>query len=129
MPRNDFDRRDESFERRSRPRVVPESIQAAVAGAVTGVIGFDNTLVIARHFDALPPTVVIEVEPAGRRSDAERRRSYARRGTLPLDECGRSDDSTSAEHEHRRCDLRQCRKPDNERDDDDRNRDGDPARA
>ena len=43
----------------------PEGIQAAVAEAVTGVIALDNTLVIGRHFGALPPTVVvIEVEPA-----------------------------------------------------------------
>lgn len=39
-------------------------IQAAVAEAVTGVIAVDNTLIIARHFKALPPeVVVIEFEP------------------------------------------------------------------
>jgi hydrogenase maturation protease len=39
-------------------------IQAAVAEAVTGVISLDNTLVVTRHFAALPAAVVvIEVEP------------------------------------------------------------------
>ncbi len=43
----------------------PEAIQRAVTEAVTGVIALDNTLVVARHFDALPDdVVVIEVEPA-----------------------------------------------------------------
>ncbi len=42
-----------------------EDIQRAVSEAVTGVIALDNTLVVARHFDALPDdVVVIEVEPA-----------------------------------------------------------------
>jgi len=42
-----------------------EEIQRAVTEAVTGVIALDNTLVVARHFDALPDeVVVIEVEPA-----------------------------------------------------------------
>jgi hydrogenase maturation protease len=41
-----------------------EQIQAAIAEAVTGVIAVDNTLVVARHFDVLPPEViVIELEP------------------------------------------------------------------
>ena len=40
------------------------AIQAAVAEAVTGVISLDNTLVVARHFQALPAEViVIEIEP------------------------------------------------------------------
>ena len=41
-----------------------DEIHRAVTEAVTGVIALDNTLVIARHFGALPPdVVVIEVEP------------------------------------------------------------------
>jgi hydrogenase maturation protease len=41
-----------------------DTIQAAVAEAVTGVIALDNTLVIARHFGALPAAaVIVEVEP------------------------------------------------------------------
>ena len=42
-----------------------EEIHRAVTEAVTGVIALDNTLVVARHFEALPDdVVVIEVEPA-----------------------------------------------------------------
>lgn len=42
----------------------PEEIQRAVTEAVTGVIALDNTLVVARHFGALPAqVVVVEVEP------------------------------------------------------------------
>ncbi len=42
-----------------------EDIQRAVAEAVTGVIALDNTLIVARHFGALPDeVVVVEVEPA-----------------------------------------------------------------
>jgi hydrogenase maturation protease len=42
-----------------------DEIQRAVAEGVTGVIALDNTLVVAAHFEALPPeVVVIEVEPA-----------------------------------------------------------------
>ena len=42
-----------------------EEIHRAVTEAVTGVIALDNTLVVARHFEALPDDVaVIEVEPA-----------------------------------------------------------------
>ena len=41
-----------------------EEIQRAVTEAVTGVIALDNTLVVARHFGALPDeVVVVEVEP------------------------------------------------------------------
>jgi hydrogenase maturation protease len=41
-----------------------ESIHEAITEAVTGIISLDNTLVVARHFDALPPTVVVvELEP------------------------------------------------------------------
>ena len=41
-----------------------ESVQAAVADAVTGVIALDNTLVVGRYFGGLPlDTVVIDVEP------------------------------------------------------------------
>jgi hydrogenase maturation protease len=41
-----------------------EEIQRAVTEAVTGVIALDNTLVVTRHFGALPDdVVVIEVEP------------------------------------------------------------------
>ena len=41
-----------------------EEIQRAVTEAVTGVIALDNTLVVTRHFGALPEdVVVIEVEP------------------------------------------------------------------
>jgi hydrogenase maturation protease len=42
-----------------------DEIQRAVTEAVTGVIALDNTLVITRHFGALPDEVfVVEVEPA-----------------------------------------------------------------
>src|SRR5580765_4980635 len=42
-----------------------EAIQRAVTEAVTGVIALDNTLVVSRHFGALPDeVVVVEVEPA-----------------------------------------------------------------
>lgn len=42
----------------------PLGIHEAITEAVTGIISLDNTLVVARHFDALPATVVvIEVEP------------------------------------------------------------------
>lgn len=41
-----------------------ESIQEAVTEAVTGIISLDNTLIVARHFNALPATVVVlELEP------------------------------------------------------------------
>ncbi|MFN2445889.1 MAG: hydrogenase maturation protease [Vicinamibacterales bacterium] len=41
-----------------------ENIQEAVTEAVTGIISLDNTLVVARHFEALPPAVVVlELEP------------------------------------------------------------------
>jgi hydrogenase maturation protease len=42
-----------------------DEIQRAVTEAVTGVIALDNTLVVTRHFGALPEEViVVEVEPA-----------------------------------------------------------------
>lgn len=42
-----------------------EEIQRAVTEAVTGVIALDNTLVVTRHFGALPDeVVVVEIEPA-----------------------------------------------------------------
>ena len=42
----------------------PDRIQDAVAEAITGVISLDNTLVVAGHFRALPPEVlVVEMEP------------------------------------------------------------------
>jgi hydrogenase maturation protease len=42
-----------------------EDVQRAVTEAVTGVIALDNTLVVTRHFGALPDEVlVVEVEPA-----------------------------------------------------------------
>lgn len=42
----------------------PRAIHEAITEAVTGVISLDNTLVVARHFDALPATVVVlDVEP------------------------------------------------------------------
>lgn len=42
-----------------------EEIQRAVTEAVTGVIALDNTLIVTRHFGALPDEViVVEVEPA-----------------------------------------------------------------
>lgn len=41
-----------------------DEIQQAIAEAVTGVIHLDNTLIVARHFGALPDeVVVVEVEP------------------------------------------------------------------
>lgn len=41
-----------------------DSIQTAVTEAVTGVIAMDNTLIVAKHFGALPrDVVVIEVQP------------------------------------------------------------------
>ena len=44
---------------------VDEDIHRAVTEAVTGVIALDNTLVVTRHFGALPDeVVVVEVEPA-----------------------------------------------------------------
>ena len=44
---------------------VEEEIHRAVTEAVTGVIALDNTLVVTRHFGALPDEViVVEVEPA-----------------------------------------------------------------
>ena len=42
----------------------PEAVHEAITEAVTGIISLDNTLVVARHFDALPETVVVlELEP------------------------------------------------------------------
>lgn len=42
----------------------PDEIHRAVCDAVTGVIFIDNTLVVARHFGALPDEVaIVEVEP------------------------------------------------------------------
>jgi hypothetical protein len=42
-----------------------EDVQRAVTEGVTGVIALDNTLVVSRHFEALPADVaIIEVEPA-----------------------------------------------------------------
>ncbi len=42
----------------------PLGIHEAITEAVTGIISLDNTLVVARHFDVLPATVVVlEVEP------------------------------------------------------------------
>lgn len=42
-----------------------EAIHRAVTEAVTGVIALDNTLVVTRHFGALPDdVVVVEIEPA-----------------------------------------------------------------
>ena len=44
---------------------VTDEIHRAVTEAVTGVISLDNTLVVTRHFGALPDdVVVVEVEPA-----------------------------------------------------------------
>jgi hydrogenase maturation protease len=41
-----------------------DDIHDAITEAVTGIISLDNTLVVARHFNALPPTVVVvELEP------------------------------------------------------------------
>lgn len=41
-----------------------DEIQAAVTEGVTGIIALENTLVVAGHFRALPPeVVVVEVEP------------------------------------------------------------------
>lgn len=41
-----------------------EGVQRAVVDAVTGVIYLDNTLVVTRHFRALPAEVIVmEVEP------------------------------------------------------------------
>lgn len=43
----------------------PDDVQARISEAVTGVIGLDNLLIIAQHFDILPGrTTVIEIEPA-----------------------------------------------------------------
>ena len=42
----------------------PDEIHEAITEAVTGIIALDNTLVVARHFEALPATVVVvEIEP------------------------------------------------------------------
>lgn len=44
---------------------VEAEIHRAVTEAVTGVIALDNTLVVTRHFGALPgEVVVVEIEPA-----------------------------------------------------------------
>jgi hydrogenase maturation protease len=44
---------------------VDAEIHRAVTEAVTGVIAVDNTLIVTRHFGALPDeVVVVEVEPA-----------------------------------------------------------------
>jgi hydrogenase maturation protease len=44
----------------------PDSeIRRAMTEAVTGTVSLDNTLIVAKHFDALPDdVVVVEVEPA-----------------------------------------------------------------
>jgi hydrogenase maturation protease len=42
-----------------------DEIQAAVSEAVTGVIAMDNTLIVGRHFGALPfDVIVVEVQPS-----------------------------------------------------------------
>jgi hydrogenase maturation protease len=42
----------------------PEEIHEAITEAVTGIIALDNTLIVGRHFQAWPATVVvIEIEP------------------------------------------------------------------
>lgn len=42
----------------------PSRVHEAITEAVTGIISLDNTLIVARHFNALPTTVVVlEVEP------------------------------------------------------------------
>ena len=42
----------------------PEVVQERISEALTGVISLENLLIIAQHFDALPPdTTVIELEP------------------------------------------------------------------
>jgi hydrogenase maturation protease len=48
----------------SAPEVTGEAVQAAIAEAVTGVIGLDTLLTVLSYFAALPPKVIlIEVEP------------------------------------------------------------------
>jgi Ni,Fe-hydrogenase maturation factor len=43
----------------------PDAVQGAISEAASGVIALDNVLVIAQHFNVLPPTVVVmELEPA-----------------------------------------------------------------
>ena len=43
----------------------PEVVQERISEALTGVISLENLLIIAHHFDVLPPdTTVIEMEPA-----------------------------------------------------------------
>ena len=42
----------------------PDLVQERISEALTGVIGLENLLVIAQHFDVLPPeTSVVELEP------------------------------------------------------------------
>lgn len=42
----------------------PEVVQERIAEALTGVISLENLLIIAHHFEALPPdTTVVELEP------------------------------------------------------------------
>jgi len=42
----------------------PEVVQERISEALTGVISLENLLIIAQHFEALPPdTTVIELEP------------------------------------------------------------------
>ena len=41
-----------------------DAIHESITEAVTGIIAFDNTLIVGRHFEALPATVVaVELEP------------------------------------------------------------------
>ncbi|WP_119066982.1 hydrogenase maturation protease [Rubrobacter indicoceani] len=45
----------------------PEIVQERISEALTGVISLENLLIIAQHFDALPPdTLVVELEPVER---------------------------------------------------------------
>ena len=42
----------------------PEVVQVRISEALTGVISLENLLIIAQHFEALPPdTTVVELEP------------------------------------------------------------------
>lgn len=58
-------RRPGSMHRRDWLAIEPaDAVQAAVAEAVTGVIGLDTLLTVLGYFEALPPRVaVFEVEP------------------------------------------------------------------
>jgi Ni,Fe-hydrogenase maturation factor len=70
-----------------------EEIHESVMEAVTGIIAFDNTLIVGRHFNALPDTVIaVELEPeahgAGDSLTVSAARALADASTLIADLAG-----------------------------------------